>query len=184
MPNKISWNAPLVRCSLHEDATRYGDGEYCVYFWQIDRTCEVFYVGCGKGYRFNDINERSRSKEFLHYISKYKCSPKIVAYGMTQKESLDFEDKLIKRYLLFGFPLVNSRSVPERETEYRKRALNKFNIGGKRIISVDEKQFEQEYKLWKSGQITAKTAMGHLGLKPNTFYRRVAVYEEGMNDKA
>ena len=49
---------------------------------------------------------------------------------------------------------------------------------GRVPISVDEEQFEQEYKLWKSGQITAKTAMAHLGLKPNTFYRRVKEYEE------
>lgn len=49
---------------------------------------------------------------------------------------------------------------------------------GRVPITVDEAQFEQEYKLWKSGQITAKTAMAHLGLKPNTFYRRVKEYEE------
>lgn len=49
---------------------------------------------------------------------------------------------------------------------------------GRVPIAVDEVQFEQEYKLWKSGQITAKTAMAHLGLKPNTFYRRVKEYEE------
>lgn len=49
---------------------------------------------------------------------------------------------------------------------------------GRVPIPVDESQFEQEYKLWKSGQITAKTAMAHLGLKPNTFYRRVKEYEE------
>ena len=49
---------------------------------------------------------------------------------------------------------------------------------GRVPIKIDEAQFEQEYKLWKSGQITAKTAMAHLGLKPNTFYRRVKEYEE------
>ena len=79
MPNKTNWNAPLVRCSLHEDAICCGDGEYCVYFWQIDRTCEVFYVGCGKGYRFNDTNEHSRSKEFLDIVRNKKCSPRIAA---------------------------------------------------------------------------------------------------------
>lgn len=49
---------------------------------------------------------------------------------------------------------------------------------GRVPIKVDEKQFEEEYRLWKSGAITATTAMKHLGLKPNTFYRRVKAYEE------
>lgn len=51
---------------------------------------------------------------------------------------------------------------------------------GRVPIKVDESQFVQEYKLWKDGKITAKTAMAHLGLKPNTFYRRVKEYEEKM----
>lgn len=49
---------------------------------------------------------------------------------------------------------------------------------GRTPIAIDENKFEQEYNLWKSGRITAKTAMEHLGLKPNTFYRRVKEYEQ------
>lgn len=49
---------------------------------------------------------------------------------------------------------------------------------GRPKIQVDERQFEDEYNLWKSGQITAVTAMKHLGLKPNTFYRMVKAREE------
>ncbi len=48
---------------------------------------------------------------------------------------------------------------------------------GKKQIVIDEKEFSNEYNLWKSGQITATAAMKHLGLKPNTFYRRVKEYE-------
>lgn len=51
---------------------------------------------------------------------------------------------------------------------------------GRVPIKVDEKQFEEEYRLWKSGAITATTAMKHLGLKPNTFYRRVKDYENSL----
>ncbi|MGN0595404.1 MAG: recombinase family protein [Hominimerdicola sp.] len=54
---------------------------------------------------------------------------------------------------------------------------------GKAKINVDMEQFEQEYKLWKSGQITAVAAMKHLGLKPNTFYRRVQEFESQMKDE-
>lgn len=56
-----------------------------------------------------------------------------------------------------------------------KKARGEYK--GRATIDVDKAQFEQEYKLWKSGQITATTAMAHLGLKPNTFYRRVKEYE-------
>ncbi len=56
-----------------------------------------------------------------------------------------------------------------------KKARGEYK--GRQPIEVDKSKFEQEYKLWKSGQITATTAMTHLGLKPNTFYRRVKEYE-------
>lgn len=60
-----------------------------------------------------------------------------------------------------------------------KKARGEYK--GRQPIAVDKGQFEQEYNLWKSGQITATTAMMHLGLKPNTFYRRVKEYEEHNN---
>ena len=57
-----------------------------------------------------------------------------------------------------------------------KKARGEYK--GRQPIDVDKSRFEQEYKLWKSGQITAVVAMTHLGLKPNTFYRRVKEYEK------
>ena len=54
---------------------------------------------------------------------------------------------------------------------------------GREPIKVDESSFKQEYDLWKSGKITAKTAMAHLGLKPNTFYRRVKDYENSLTNE-
>ena len=54
---------------------------------------------------------------------------------------------------------------------------------GRQPIKIEESAFKQEYDLWKSGRITARTAMSHLGLKPNTFYRRVKEYEEKANEK-
>lgn len=165
---------------MHENAVCYGDGEYCVYFWQIDDSGQVFYVGSGKGYRFSDTNEHSRSKEFLEIVNSEKCSPRIVAYGMDAEAAREFERWLIKAYWDLGFPLVNSAGIKEREAKYRREGIEKFNIGqyvADRVIKVDEKQFEQEYKLWKSGQVTAKTVMSHLGLKPNTYYKAVDEYK-------
>lgn len=64
----------------------------------------------------------------------------------------------------------------QREGIEAKKAQGGYK--GRVPIKVDEKQFAEEYRLWKAGQITAVTAMKHLGLKPNTFYRRVKAYEE------
>lgn len=118
----MNWNTPYVRECMLKDSTRYGDGEYCVYFWQIDSTCEVFYVGSGKGYRFNDINPKSRSKEFMEIYNDNKCSPKIVAYGMSKEQSLDFEKRLIKAFWKLDMPLVNQQWVDCRQKEYIRRA--------------------------------------------------------------
>lgn len=87
------------------------------------------------------------------------------------------------------FMLTIFAAVSQLEREYilarqkegieAKKARGEYK--GRQPIEVDKSQFEQEYKLWKGGHITAKTAMAHLGLKPNTFYRRVKEYEEGTN---
>ena len=48
---------------------------------------------------------------------------------------------------------------------------------GRQPIEVDTRTFENIYKAWKAQDITAKKAMQKLGLKPNTFYRRVKEFE-------
>ena len=63
----------------------------------------------------------------------------------------------------------------QREGIEAKKARGEYK--GRQPINVDKSQFEQEYKLWKDGHITARKAMTNLGLKPNTFYRRVKDYE-------
>ena len=64
----------------------------------------------------------------------------------------------------------------ERQKEGIKVALDKGVKFGRRKIEPGEK-FEEVYKEWKSGNITAVKAMNLLGLKSNTFYRRVKEYE-------
>ena len=66
----------------------------------------------------------------------------------------------------------------QREGIEAKKAQGGYK--GRVPIRVDERQFVEEYRLWKAGRITATTAMKHLGLKPNTFYRRVKAYEEAQ----
>lgn len=70
------------------------------------------------------------------------------------------------------------KKIKTRQAEGIAIAKTEGKFKGRKPIEVDDSQFEQEYTLWKAGQITATTAMKHLGIKPNTFYRRVAEYEK------
>jgi hypothetical protein len=119
--NTINWDSSYVRSCLHEESERYGEGDYCVYFWQ-DRWGDVFYVGSGKGYRFNQATDKCRSAEFMDWFNRGDCCPKIVWYGLSKEQSIKLERRLIKTYWKLGFPLVNKDGIKEREIEYRARA--------------------------------------------------------------
>ena len=66
--------------------------------------------------------------------------------------------------------------IKERQREGIKAALDKGVKFGRPKIEVGE-NFEEVYKTWKAKEITAVKAMGLLGLKSNTFYRRIKEYE-------
>lgn len=57
------------------------------------------------------------------------------------------------------------------------KAAGKYK--GRQPIQIDEAKFKKSYKDWKAGSITARIFMNRLGLKPNTFYRRIRQFEEG-----
>lgn len=123
----------------------------------------------------------------------------ISRFARNTKDLLDLVAELTKKSVQFvskkeaidtstptgKFMLTVFGAVAELERDYMlqrqaegiaiKKAKGAYK--GRTPIDVNEKQFEQEYKLWKSEQITATAAMNHLGLKPNTFYRRVKEYE-------
>lgn len=96
------------------------------------------------------------------------------------KESIDTKTPVGKALLtiLGAISELEREYILERQAEGIALKKQKGEYRGRMPIKVDKKKFEQEYKLWRSGQITAKLAMEHLGLKPNTFYRRVAEYEK------
>jgi len=125
-------------------------------------------------------------------------------FARNTKDLLSLVDELTKRGVQFEsqkekidtttptgqFMLTIFAAVSQLERDYilarqregieAKKARGEYK--GRQPIEVDKAQFEQEYNLWKSGQITAKTAMIHLGLKPNTFYRRVKEYESNQQE--
>ena len=59
----------------------------------------------------------------------------------------------------------------ERENILERQREGKYK--GRKPIDYDEAQMKALCKKWRPGEITATAAMKELGLKPNTFYRRV-----------
>lgn len=63
---------------------------------------------------------------------------------------------------------------PRREKQREdSSAKEESKFKGRKPIEVDEDIFDTILERWKNGEITARQAMNELGLKPNTFYRRV-----------
>ena len=50
---------------------------------------------------------------------------------------------------------------------------------GRKPVQVDWVKFGELYDRWKRKEITAKKIMTELGLKPDTFYRKVKEFEQG-----
>ena len=96
------------------------------------------------------------------------------------KESLDTKTDVGKFVLtLFGAIAELERDyIRQRQREGIEIAKREGRYTGRKKISVDKKRFGEVYSRWRSGDITAVEAQRILGLKPNTFYRRVKEYEE------
>lgn len=101
----------------------------------------------------------------------------------SQKEKIDTSTPAGKAMLtiLGAISQLEREYILERQAEGIAIKKERGEYKGRVPIKVDEEKFESEYKQWKAGNITAKAAMEHLGLKPNTFYRRVAAYEAKVN---
>src|SRR5512135_34129 len=69
------------------------------------------------------------------------------------------------------------KRIKERQREGIDAARAKGIHLGRKKIPVPER-FGELYTAWKKGKLTATAAMQQLGLKSNTFYRRVAEWEE------
>ncbi|MEG1432038.1 recombinase family protein, partial [Eubacterium sp.] len=76
-----------------------------------------------------------------------------------------------------GLAQFERECMLERQREGIAIAKAEGKYKGRQPIAIDQGQFKTVYKNWKDGNITARNAMEELGLKPNTFYRRVKEYE-------
>jgi DNA invertase Pin-like site-specific DNA recombinase len=70
--------------------------------------------------------------------------------------------------------------ILDRQKEGIAIAKKEGKYKGRKPISVNNDTWENLYKQWKSGEITATKFMNSVNLKANTFYRKVKAYEEGV----
>jgi DNA invertase Pin-like site-specific DNA recombinase len=68
---------------------------------------------------------------------------------------------------------LERESILERQREGIEIAKAEGKYKGRKPFAVDEAKFRTVCARWRAGEITATAAMKEVGLKPNTFYRRV-----------
>lgn len=78
-----------------------------------------------------------------------------------------------------GLAAFEREQMLQRQREGIEQAKERGVYKGRQPISVDADRFAVEVAAWKNGKQTARETMNNLGLKPNTFYRRVKEMEQG-----
>lgn len=94
---------------------------------------------------------------------------------ISKKEAIDTTSNT-GRFMLTVFAAVAEleRSyLLDRQREGIAIAKQQGKYKGRKPIDIDEKRFRAVCEGWRKGEVTAVAAMRELGLKSNTFYRRV-----------
>lgn len=94
---------------------------------------------------------------------------------ISEKETIDTRTPQ-GRFMLtvFGAMAELERdSILQRQAEGIAAAKAAGKYTGRQPIKIDDDAFRAECRRWKAGNQTARETMEKLGLKPNTFYRRV-----------
>ena len=68
---------------------------------------------------------------------------------------------------------LERESILERQREGIEIAKAEGKYKGRKPVALNETKFRAVCTRWRAGEITATAAMQEVGLKPNTFYRRV-----------
>ncbi|MFA5398027.1 MAG: hypothetical protein WC346_18590 [Methanogenium sp.] len=153
---------------------------YYVYYWYYNDNNTIFYVGKGKGDRYKTLKERNHM--FTKMTNMHNTSNEIFMSGLTEEESILIERALIEMLVLLRNPLLNvqMRGVLQREGIERAKLEGKYK--GRKKIIPDRENFSLLYKQWKDGKIKTKNFMQALGVKKDTFYRRVKEFERSLKD--
>ncbi len=116
------------------------------------------------------------TQDLLNLVSQLR--QKGVAF-QSLKENVDTstpQGELIMT-IFAGLAQFERQQLLQRQKEGIAIAKAEGKYKGRQPIKVDADKFYCEYKAWKGGKQTAKTTMQNLGLKANTFYRKVKAYE-------
>ena len=107
---------------------------------------------------------------------------------LSQKENIDTSTATGKFMLtIFGAVAQLERDyLLQRQKEGIAIAKTKGKYKGRKQIELDHKKFQRLYNDWKNKKLSSKHFMLDMGIKPNTFYRRVAEFETSLeqNKKA
>lgn len=99
---------------------------------------------------------------------------------ISQKENIDTSTPQ-GRFMLSVFAALSElerEQTLQRQREGIEIAKAQGKYKGRQPIQIDESKFAKLYQLWKNNEITAVEFQQRIGLKANTFYRRVKKFEE------
>lgn len=116
------------------------------------------------------------TKDLLEIIDK--LDEKGAAF-ISHKEKIDTSTPQgrLMMTIFAGLAQFEREQTLQRQAEGIAIAKAEGKYKGRQPIAVEEETFKLTYDAWKSGKLTATAAMKMLGLKPNTFYRRIKEYE-------
>lgn len=99
---------------------------------------------------------------------------------ISKKESIDTETPAGKFMLTVFAAMAEMErdSILQRQSEGIAVAKAAGKYKGRKPIDVDEALLTELYRQWKNGETQPKYMMKKLGLTRNTFYRKIAAYEE------
>lgn len=130
---------------------------------------------------------KSMIKEELEYFSSKNVRVVILDIPTTTMDISSMDEGVAKEMLkminnilievLSTMAEAERKKIRQRQAEGIAIAKRQGKYKGREKIEVDEKEFEKVYQSWKDEEITAVKAMEILGIKKNTFYRRVKEYE-------
>lgn len=136
---------------------------------------------------FEEMDRLGRDKESIKkelqwykdrgiYIRILELPSTLVDIDSNNKWVMDMVTNiLIEVYATMAQQELEKRA--KRQTEGIIEAQKKGIKFGRQPIQLNESEFMTVYNSWKAAEINARQAMNILGVKPNTFYRRVKEYE-------
>lgn len=152
---------------------------YYVYGWVNEDWGGVyFYIGKGRGDRYNDVKKRGMA--FKAICENWNCFPVILEDGLTEEEA-ERREAEIKEHMIFelGFPIMDgeghSSTLKHLATQRAKRKLRASNPDwheGRKPLPVPA-EFEEYRKRVECGEVTVKALCLDLKISRSTWYKWV-----------